>query len=377
MTASAIELLTEHIYDSAVDPNAWTAVMQGLRSLFHTEAETLYFLNYQRRTKDYVHIHGIPAGYQRSFPEIFYRDDNPCIRSPQLHRPGVLRSDDILCQHFADPQALTRSAYYNDWMRPQGLRHSMGVTPLAESGRVLNLSLLRAAAAGPFRADELRRFGTLSRHLERALRIGLRLDGFSAGRGLGAAALDALRHGVLLLREDGRLLHANTAAERLLEHAAGLTLQAGRLHAAEPDAQSALDAMLRRLGTRAPAPDSVKLRIAGRRMVVSGLRLSGRRGRFLGGRPALMLLIVDPAAGLEGSATLMRRFYGFNPTEIRLAQSLLRGHGLRAAAEQVGVTYQTARWYLKLLFEKTGTSRQADLVAILLGDLAAVALDMF
>ena len=34
------------------------------------------------------------------------------------------------------------------------------------------------------------------------------------------------------------------------------------------------------------------------------------------------------------------------------------------------MTYETARWYLKILFQKTGTSRQAELVALLLGDLA-------
>ncbi len=44
---------------------------------------------------------------------------------------------------------------------------------------------------------------------------------------------------------------------------------------------------------------------------------------------------------------------------------------MKLAADAAGMTYETARWYLKVLFQKTGTRRQAELVARLMGDLAA------
>lgn len=382
VTRAATDHLVEQIYDAAVDPAAWTGVMQGLKHLFHTEAETLYFLDYTSRTKEYVHIEGVSPAYMHLFPSLFYRDDNPCIRAPHLHRPGVVRTDEILCADLGDSGVLARSVYFNEWMRPQRLRHSMGVTPLAEGGRVLNLSLLRTGDAGAFDAEAQRRFAGIGRHLERSLRMALRLDTMSARRGLAAAALDALRHGVLLLREDGRVLHANRAAEAILRLGGGLALRAGRLRVDEPGAQAALETMLRRLGRPLReagadmAPDSFSLRVDGRRLVLSGARLSGRCGRFLGGRPTVMLLIVDPRAELAGAGALMRRVYGFTPTEARLTSALLAGNSLRVAAEQSGMTYQTARWYLKVLFQKTGTSRQAELVAVLLGELGSVPLGM-
>src|SRR3546814_11607034 len=69
-----------------------------------------------------------------------------------------------------------RSRYYHEWLQPQDFAHTMGVTPLAEDGIVFNLSLLRSAAAGPYRADEVRRFERLQSHLRRALRTAQRLD---------------------------------------------------------------------------------------------------------------------------------------------------------------------------------------------------------
>src|SRR3546814_4448095 len=83
-----------------------------------------------------------------------------------------------------------RSRYYHEWLQPQDFAHTMGVTPLAEDGIVFNLSLLRSAAAGPYRADEVRRFERLQSHLRRALRTAQRLDLLTAKGGATSAALD-------------------------------------------------------------------------------------------------------------------------------------------------------------------------------------------
>src|SRR3546814_14798044 len=83
-----------------------------------------------------------------------------------------------------------------------------------------------------------------------------------------------------------------------------------------------------------------------------------------------MLLIADPEQEARPPAALYRDLYGFTPTETRLAAALLPGAELRRAAEEAGMTYETARWYLKVMFQKTGTSRQSELTARLAGDAA-------
>ena len=46
---------------------------------------------------------------------------------------------------------------------------------------------------------------------------------------------------------------------------------------------------------------------------------------------------------------------------------------LREAAEINGVTYETARWHLKNIFQKTGTVRQSELIRLLLSEQALTA----
>ncbi|HWG59212.1 MAG TPA: helix-turn-helix transcriptional regulator, partial [Candidatus Acidoferrales bacterium] len=63
---------------------------------------------------------------------------------------------------------------------------------------------------------------------------------------------------------------------------------------------------------------------------------------------------------------LLTRQYGLTKHEASLADLLLQGSDLREAAEKLGVSMNTVRTHLRLIFEKTDTHRQAELVRVLL-----------
>ncbi len=58
--------------------------------------------------------------------------------------------------------------------------------------------------------------------------------------------------------------------------------------------------------------------------------------------------------------------YGLSPVERRLVAQLASGATLSEAAITMRVKEQTARSYLKQVFQKTSTRRQSDLIRILL-----------
>ena len=63
---------------------------------------------------------------------------------------------------------------------------------------------------------------------------------------------------------------------------------------------------------------------------------------------------------------LLRRRFGLTPAEAKLALQLVAGEPLRSAAVKLGISYETARTELKNIFNKTGTSRQAELLVVIL-----------
>jgi DNA-binding CsgD family transcriptional regulator len=62
---------------------------------------------------------------------------------------------------------------------------------------------------------------------------------------------------------------------------------------------------------------------------------------------------------------ILRAVFDLTPAEVPLAQAMTRGDTLEEVATSLGIKMSTARTQLAAIFAKTGTQRQAKLVAIL------------
>ena len=81
-------------------------------------------------------------------------------------------------------------------------------------------------------------------------------------------------------------------------------------------------------------------------------------------RLAIVLLrCLDGASAIEPTA--LRQLFDLTHSEARLAVRLATGEAFSTAAMALGIGRETARTHLRALFAKTGTHRQAELVALL------------
>lgn len=368
------EDLTAAVYGAALDPRAWADVMQSMQRSFPSVAQTFYLLHMQPRRIQPVSLVGIAPQWVRNFDELYFAADNPWMRvTRQLHRPGVVRTNERLDRVLRQRGALYRSAYYNEWMRPQRFRYTIGNTLLAEGGIVANVTLMRAPDMKTFSTAEVHAFEVLSRHMTRALQMSIRL-GRSETCAASTALLDALPQPVAIVGAQQLLLYANGAMEALLRRGDALALRQGRLCAARPESQHLLAdrvaAALAPDGGNLPA-DARPLRLPcgeeGASLSVSVVPLIGRLGQTLIARPTALLTVDGAAHASRLSHGAICQRHRLTATEGRLAELLGRGRGLREAARAMGITYGTARGYLKTVFDKTGVHTQAQLVAAVLG----------
>lgn len=65
-------------------------------------------------------------------------------------------------------------------------------------------------------------------------------------------------------------------------------------------------------------------------------------------------------------AATLARSYGLTPAEIRISRALTEGRNLTQIATDLGVSRSTVAFHMRNIFQKTGTGRQAELVALLL-----------
>ena len=95
---------------------------------------------------------------------------------------------------------------------------------------------------------------------------------------------------------------------------------------------------------------------------------SGDRRKTVSGSPTVAALFVQRVAIEARSAPkVIARRYSLTPMELRVLLSIVDVGGVPESAEALGVAQTTVKWHLGHLYQKTGTSRQADLVKLVAG----------
>lgn len=177
MAQSLSEDLIESVYQAAVEPQAWNDVMVLLRRQFPSAAQTFYLLRRDSHQIEPISLAGIDAPWLASFNALYFAPDNPWMQLTQrLHRPGIVRTNQRLDTILQQQGVLYRSSYYNEWMRPQGFKYTIGNTLLDDAGLIANITLMRQPDMPSFSEPEVRAFERLSRHMTRALQLAVRID---------------------------------------------------------------------------------------------------------------------------------------------------------------------------------------------------------
>jgi DNA-binding CsgD family transcriptional regulator len=213
-----------------------------------------------------------------------------------------------------------------------------------------------------FGSDSLRSMRLLIPHLDRALRLEMRLNLADLHRNLVSGALDYLTHGVVLVDSSGLPLLLNKRAEEIINQADDL-----RLSPAGLSGRRALDTRsLRELiketvsaGTQGILAVSRGDDLRPLLLIAAPLRPAGSN-QPAGG----VVFISDPDRADNPNVESLRRAFDLTYRESQTAIAIADGHGLKAAADTMGVALTTARSQLQQAFAKTGTSHQAELAAL-------------
>jgi DNA-binding CsgD family transcriptional regulator len=198
------------------------------------------------------------------------------------------------------------------------------------------------------------------------------------------AVLARIETAVLTVDRTLRLYFANPAAQGLIRRGDGLRLDGDRLYARKASDTRVLAAAVgdgpRGLHTSGhataasasvPADKSNAVVTVWRgdeavayRVAVFPLLHPRHAGK---GAAAEAVLFVDapPEASPAAEAELFQQAFQLTRAEARLAVHLMSGRSLTEAADLFGVSHNTVRSQLRVIFEKTQTRRQADLVRLL------------
>jgi DNA-binding CsgD family transcriptional regulator len=227
--------------------------------------------------------------------------------------------------------------------------------------------------------DDIAFASRLCRHLARAHRILDSMRALQHEHEVFSEIIDRLPAGLVLVDEHGQVVTMNESARMSIASGKGLQVEEGRPVIEDPDENRWLQDALRRARsaeTRSEvdpegSPEVLRAGADGQTPVmVAPLRAPASRSTMPD--TAALIFLGSPHLAHHSAVKLLRSLYELTGAEAELTWLLADGLSLEQAAEQRGVTLNTARSQLKRVFAKTGAKRQAELVRIVLGGVGAI-----
>ncbi len=287
---------------------------------------------------------------------------------------NVIALEDIL-----PDKELVTSDYYLHYLKPIGLFRILGVDTAEPGGMLARLRFSRRASEARFKTKDRQLLTLLTPHLRQAIEIYAKLNRMTSERDVYAGAVNQLSVATMILDEQGRLLTTNAVGRALLDQGEGLSLRAGRLHIEGRDIDKELQQALATI---------IRAQLHGETSVVRALRVPRSAGRAdLGlvirpvptsqwsegqSSPSAAVFVSDPDLQESTSRQILGELFKLTPAEANLATLLARGLSLAQVSGAQNISQHTARAQLKSIFAKTGVSRQAELVRLVLKSVASL-----
>jgi DNA-binding CsgD family transcriptional regulator len=359
------------IYDAAIDPSFWQCAMERAAYFVGGTGAALICKDVGARHAVIPH----DFGFQR-LPVALFEPIYPAAEPLFL---GDIEQP-IAITDLIPLEELIQTELYRRWAKPQGFVDFISA--------VLDRTAISAAIFGVFRHERngivddraRRQMRLIAPHVRRAVLIGRMFEFKAAEVATFVDTLDGLSAAMYLVDAQGRLIHANAAGSAILAARDILSSVGGRLVASDTRVQLTLRDVFAAAGQGDAALGIKGIAVPligkdGERYVAHALPLtSGARRRAGIDRVAAAALFVRRADLVASSTShVIGETFKLTPTELRVLLAIVEVGGIPEVATAFGVADTTVRTHVNRLFEKTGVTRQADLVKLVAGYATMVA----
>jgi DNA-binding CsgD family transcriptional regulator len=352
--------IVDDIYECSFAPELWPNVLDQLAHITDAVGGT-FFVASSTRVQSWTASEPLRAGI-----ELFAKSDLVTRGQRVARLRGAQHAGFVLEKELYDTEEeMAADPVYRELLWPAGLGWGTGTALPLPTGETLCLTLERFRMRGPVETSVIARLDTLRPHLARSALMSARLQ-LERAR-IASETLALLGLPALIFDDRGKVLAANGLIEALTDQI--------RWHSR--DRISLKDSSAHALYERAVADIDVEgatpvLSFASRgveadaAMVVHIVPIRGA-SREIFQRCAGVLVMMPVAFPEAPPVELVRSLFDLTPAEARIARSLTTGETIETIASNTGVSRNTVRTQVQGVLQKTGCSRQAEVVALLSG----------
>lgn len=357
------------IYDAALDPGIWPRVLLRTITYIGGRGGGLSLRDAVSMTGDINISVGVADSYMQSYVQEYVKID------PTTPRFFFFDIGDIIeTEHMLSFEEFHATRFFKEWAGPQGWCDAASTLLEKTTTSYAAFTVLRHRDDGLVDEAMRGRLRLLAPHLRRGLLVGKMVHLQKVEAATLADTLDSIAAAFFLVDAAGRVVRANGSGHRLLAESNVLRTINGRLTCQDAGADGSLreaivaaqsgDAELEYRGIAVPM-----VAITGQRYVAHVLPLTaGARKRAGAGYESVAAVFVRSAAvNTLSSPDAIARSFRITPAELRVLLAVMESSGVPEIAQGLGLSEPTVRTHLRRLFEKTGTSRQTELIKLVAG----------
>ena len=352
--------LINEIYECSFAPDLWPNVLDQLARIADAFGGT-FFVATSTRVQSWTASEPLRAGL-----ELFAKTDlvtrgGRVARLRAAQHAGFLGEPEL----YDTEEEMAADPVYRELLWPAGLGWGTGTAVPLPTGETLCLTLERFRTRGPIETAIVQQLDALRPHLARSALMSARLQ-LERAR-IASETLALLGLPALVFDHQGRVLAANHLIEALTDQIRWHARD--RVALKDSIANALLQQAVANLDVEGAAP---VLSFASRgveasaAMVVHVVPIRGA-SRDIFQRCAGVLVMMPVTFPQAPPVELVRSLFDLTPAEARVARSLTSGETVETIASTTGVSRNTVRTQLQGVLEKTGCSRQAEVVALLSG----------
>ncbi|GAB5452054.1 MAG: helix-turn-helix transcriptional regulator [Halioglobus sp.] len=372
MSVSKIDsVLLGELYEGPLQASPWESFLALVRERLGADLVTLLLRPPSLEEQVVMLADGGSLAAMRSYNE------GQFVLDPFVDLPA---GEVFTLREYFSGDALHKSEFYRVILKPQGWYDFIGLDLRRDNELDVRFRAGRHGGKPAFGPGEKSLLRDLRTHLERSIRLHSKMHRSEQERAVYAGVVEQLQVATIILDENGLVLSTNPTAQALLQEGRGIELVDGRPRLTDKPADSEFSALLERVRSarrdHAPLPaDAMQIPAsdadADLGLVARALPPSAAAaGR---GTPSIALFINDPQQSTEAAVQVIGRLFDLTPTEASLALLLSQGLSLDEVSGELGISRNTARAHLRAVFAKTGVSRQAGLVRLILRSVAPLA----
>lgn len=357
------------LYDAAGDPKLWPEFLRFLSKATHGSGAAITLHN-PNQAEHAVLLH---SGYDADAVKVYekyYASRDIWLQKvyPTSYSGWVGASEE-----FCPTGEFLRTEIYGDFFRQVDIAHAMWATiNHPRDGRTNFLGVYRDRKQGRFSPRDLELLHFLLPHTKRAFRLHFQFADLRQKVDDLQFSLDHVDAGIVLIGSTGEVIAMNRYARMLFAEEDGLTIRADVLRAREVRVSDQLHSLITQaLATSigkglspggyltVPRKDRSPLSI-----LVTPARCAAVGVPFEAVRA--IVYVQDPERRVRPAQEILRSAFRLTPAECRVTLLLGDGKSPREISHVLGVSSNTLKSHLASIYRKTNTSRQSQLVRLLM-----------